>query len=310
MKRVVKATEGTDVDDEKLVAEDPAVEKDMDEASEDDTEDIQMSKKPAAVAALARFARVLRKPAAAGSDAKARKDEKAARKQARRRERRLALKKPAVATEEAGVEDEPPAKKQRESKAVEEVVEEEEEKTKKATGKKKDQKKAKELQRMSATDLKELVASKGLEAGRKDTNIETMLAYYAQLREAEIEVESDYAQQREAEKNKVNEYNSVVSKYRKELSEMSKVDLKELCEKKGLKVSGSKEERTDRLVESAKAAGEFDRILKAKSRDSRRAELSAMEKGDLMQLCEKLQVDPFVKEVMVERILARENSQI
>merc|ERR1712167_125893 len=78
-----------------------------------------------------------------------------------------------------------------------------------------------ELKAMNAGDLKDLVLKKGLEKGLKGEMVERVLALEAKEREA-LRVQA-------AKRNEV-----IVAK-KKELESMSLPELKDLCEKKGLK---------------------------------------------------------------------------
>merc|ERR1712151_494807 len=150
----------------------------------------------------------------------------------------------------------------------------------------------KELKALKVAELKELVASKKLQAGLKEEMIETVLAHEARVREV--------ARVREA---KVCE---VVSKKRQELAAKSNPDLKEMLEAKSLKLGGSKEERVERLLSQWQERGEVEKILRIMAQDARREELNSMEKAVLKEICDKAGIDVLVKEVLVERILAHE----
>merc|ERR1711998_651593 len=83
--------------------------------------------------------------------------------------------------------------------------------------------------------------------------------------------------------------------------------LKELCESKGVvKIGVSKEERVERYLEALRQEGEADAAAAVLNRDKRSAELFALDEKALVSLCEGADVDPLVKEVMVDRLLARE----
>merc|ERR1712187_295373 len=83
-------------------------------------------------------------------------------------------------------------------------------------------------------------------------------------------------------------------------------ELKELCEKEGLKKGGTKTELVARLVEDAKGKGQIDHCLKAQVMNERREELLGMDKDKLCKLCANAGVDYLVKDVMVERLLFAE----
>merc|ERR1711879_731872 len=74
----------------------------------------------------------------------------------------------------------------------------------------------------------------------------------------------------------------------------------------GLAVGGGKEERIERLVEEAQKDGDLDKLVSRSIREKRKADMMTMDKPGLVKLCEKVGVDPFVKDVMVERIITNE----
>ena len=85
----------------------------------------------------------------------------------------------------------------------------------------------------------------------------------------------------------------------------SATDLKKLCATQGVEGS-SKSERVAQLL--AKWVQD-DGISKARAKaayDAREAELNAMDKQVLQRICTKEKLDPFVKDVMIERIVQRE----
>jgi len=151
------------------------------------------------------------------------------------------------------------------------------------------------LRAMSPDELKQLLASRGLEAsGKKDAMVGALLAHQARKHE-ELQKYEERAEE-------------VLGKRREELNAMSGVELKELCASKGLKVGASKEERLERLVQSAREGGELEKSIAALCREARRSELLTKERAELLELSESLGVEPLVKEVLVERILAHEDS--
>merc|ERR1712178_198664 len=82
--------------------------------------------------------------------------------------------------------------------------------------------------------------------------------------------------------------------------------LKDMCSAKGLAVGGSKDDRIERLVEEAQEDGDIDKVVCMHLRNKRKQELLAMDKKDVVALCDKAGVDAALKDVMVERILAHE----
>merc|ERR1712228_151271 len=153
----------------------------------------------------------------------------------------------------------------------------------------------KELKGMAAADIKELAMSKGLEKGTKTDMIVAILGLEAKARE-QIKI-------REA---KVRE---VVKKISDDIAAKSNDELKEMLGKSNLKLGGSKTDRVDRLVAHAKDAGEVDKILFQMDADERREELTKADKSTLVNMCQQKSIDPFVKEVMIERLVMDEFSK-
>lgn len=123
--------------------------------------------------------------------------------------------------------------------------------------------------------------------------IDAVLAHEAKCREEQRAFET-----------KVGE---VLAKKKGELATRSVGDLKDMCASKGLAVGGGKEEKIERLLEEAQADGEVDATISKMLRSARKDELMAMDKLDVLAVCEKMEVDPLVKDIMVERILAYED---
>merc|ERR1712070_992113 len=150
-----------------------------------------------------------------------------------------------------------------------------------------------ELKSKSLQDLKEITSRHGMESGTKEHMVKALLAHEAKSRENLKAFES-----------KIGE---AVSGFKGQLDTKTNAALKDLCAAKGLAVGGGKDDRIDRLVEEAKKDGELDKIVSASLRNKRKEELMSMEKPAVVQLCEKAGVDPAVKDIMVERILAQES---
>merc|ERR1712232_1102864 len=149
-----------------------------------------------------------------------------------------------------------------------------------------------ELKAMAAADLKELVKSKGLDVGLKSEMLESVLAAEAKDRAA--------IRAREAKAKEI------AAEIKSSFASKGAPDLKDLCEKEGLKKGGSKDELIARLLQNAKETGQIERALKAHAIHERREQLLAMDKDKLCKLCSKAGVDYVVKEVMVERLLTAE----
>merc|ERR1712070_162091 len=151
----------------------------------------------------------------------------------------------------------------------------------------------KELASINKADLKKLAESKGIEALLKTEIVEAVLAHEAKER-------SD-ARAHEA---KVSE---LAEQHKKELEAKTNSDLKDLCQKKGLKLHASKEGKLQSLMEAWKAEGTAEKTLAIMAREERKHSLLTMDKDLLFKLCDKSGIDPLVKEVMVERILMHED---
>eukprot|EP00927_Polykrikos_kofoidii_P053740 TRINITY_DN482_c0_g2_i2.p1 TRINITY_DN482_c0_g2~~TRINITY_DN482_c0_g2_i2.p1 ORF type:complete len:514 (-),score=162.77 TRINITY_DN482_c0_g2_i2:171-1619(-) len=149
-----------------------------------------------------------------------------------------------------------------------------------------------ELKNLSMQELKDLLTGKGLETGSKIEMVETLLSHEANLRE---ELEAWQAKAAE-----------VLAQKKDEFEAKSNAELKDLCSSKGLKLGVGKEERVERLLEEVQRSGEFDAAVAQAARKVRKGVLSGMAKQELVQLCGKLSIDPSVKEILVERLLAHE----
>jgi len=150
-----------------------------------------------------------------------------------------------------------------------------------------------ELKGKSQQELKDLLTRNGLETGGKDQMITTLLAHEAKCRE-----------DLKAFDMKVDE---MAEKKKEELEGSTNAALKEMCAKKSLAVGGDKEERIERLVDEVKKEGGLDKVVSLDIRNKRKAELMAMDKPAVLKLCEKNNVNPVVRDIMVERIMMRES---
>merc|ERR1712151_1037990 len=131
----------------------------------------------------------------------------------------------------------------------------------------------KELKALGKDGLRELVASSCLPTGNTQMMIESLLERDAKLRES---AQKQKALEKEVETKKV-----------EELSSKSATELKELCNEKGLKLGGGKNERVERLLTAAREAGEIDEVLVGMVRADRREELKKLDKVSLKMLCDK-----------------------
>jgi len=150
----------------------------------------------------------------------------------------------------------------------------------------------KELKGMYIDDLKKTVTGYGIDLAKKEIMIESVLAHEAKQRADKREYE---AQVRE-----------VVVKKKTELERLSAPDLKKLCDAADIKGQISKKDRVEKLLAQWLADGGVDKAFAQMAYEGRRAELNALEKPALRKLCESAGVDPFLKEVMIDRIVKHE----
>jgi len=151
-----------------------------------------------------------------------------------------------------------------------------------------------QLTKMPLDELKGLLLANGLDAckRKREELVGAMLAHEAQSAKRQ--------QAREAARQEA------VTAKMQELADKGAAELKELCAAKDLAVGGNKDALVGRLAECARQDGEIDRVATMLLRAARARELRAMDRALLIELCEKASVDPCVKEVMVERIMAHE----
>merc|ERR1712032_1013587 len=160
-----------------------------------------------------------------------------------------------------------------------------------------DAKRKAKLQAMGLEQLMRLAASRGLETNKKEKPaklVESLLAEEARLRKAAAAYEL-----------KVQE---VLAKKKEELESKTGSGLKDLCVGKGLPAGAGKESRIERLLGEARESGEVDKILVAMARTARTTELHMEDTEALQKLCVKLGADPFMKDVMVERLISHEST--
>merc|ERR1712232_394030 len=143
------------------------------------------------------------------------------------------------------------------------------------------------------SDLKAFIEMNGLHvSSKKEQMVEAFFAHEANIRKAIAAYDA--------------KCNEVEAKKRLALEEMSAGELKQLCADNDLKLGASKEDRVERLLETAKESGEFDEGAALMAFEARKGELLAWDKPSLLKLCEQTGADPFVKEIMVERVLSHE----
>jgi len=150
----------------------------------------------------------------------------------------------------------------------------------------------KELKSMGAGEMKQLVESHGLAKGTKEDMIKALLKHEAKERAAARE-----------HKAKIR---AVVVKKKQELESRSPTELTKLCESLGIKGLRSKEEKVQRLLVHWQEHDGVDKALAEVAREERQTELQALDAGKLQKLCSKVGVDPFVKEIIVERLSKNE----
>merc|ERR1712232_1243974 len=91
-----------------------------------------------------------------------------------------------------------------------------------------------------------------------------------------------------------------------EFERMSLTDLKQLLVAKGLKAGVAKADRAQRLAEEAQKDGSIAKKVSQMTRVERKQELLKMDKSTLLDLCHELEIDPVMKDVMVQRIMSYE----
>eukprot|EP00416_Gambierdiscus_australes_P037481 CAMPEP_0171103564 /NCGR_PEP_ID=MMETSP0766_2-20121228/58984_1 /TAXON_ID=439317 /ORGANISM="Gambierdiscus australes, Strain CAWD 149" /LENGTH=484 /DNA_ID=CAMNT_0011563999 /DNA_START=49 /DNA_END=1503 /DNA_ORIENTATION=+ len=150
----------------------------------------------------------------------------------------------------------------------------------------------KELKALSATDVRELAQKLGVDASRKDDMI--------------VAIADHEAKARADERAKQAEIRDVVVTKKQELEAMNVLVLKELCDGAGVKGTMSKQARVELLMKRWQEGGGVDAALAQRVRAAREKLLQAMDTASLRSLCEASGVQPFVKEVMVERAVRQE----
>lgn len=141
-------------------------------------------------------------------------------------------------------------------------------------------------------DLKEMLTANGLATGKKDAMIKALLKHEAKTRVVARD-----------QKSKIR---TVVVTKKQELEGHSTAELGKLCDAAGMKGLKSKEERVQRLLVHWQENDGVDKALKEMAEEERTRELQAMDTTQLQKLCSKMGVDPFVTEIMVDRICKKE----
>merc|ERR1719456_328745 len=132
----------------------------------------------------------------------------------------------------------------------------------------------------------------GLATGKKEVMIKNLLKHESKARAVARE-----------QKAKIR---AVVVKKKQELESSSPSELSKMCDALGIKGVRSKEERVQRILVHWQENDGVDKALTQIAQEERTRELQVMDNTQLQKLCSKVGVDPFVKEIMVERISKRE----
>lgn len=154
----------------------------------------------------------------------------------------------------------------------------------------------KQLKSVKFGRIKDMAQHKALGAGTKHRMIEGIIASEAKGRE-------------NVRKHKASIQDVVVRK-REEFEKMTTKGLKELLQAYALQTGGTKPERVDRLLQSWKDQGEIEKVVAGRAYKARKAELIAMDKVALYELCRKKGVDGLSKDILIDRLLMHESVAI
>merc|ERR1712176_787969 len=99
----------------------------------------------------------------------------------------------------------------------------------------------------------------------------------------------------------------LTDKKKEEFERMSLSDLKQLLVAKGLKAGVAKADRAQRLAEEAQKDGSIAKKVSQMTRAERKEELLKMDKASVLDLCSEMEIDPLVKDIMVQRIMSYED---
>jgi len=192
-----------------------------------------------------------------------------------------------------------PKKGDDESEEQSDQPDEEEEQTKEKTLAEQEKEladsRSKELRSMFVDQLKELMTSYDLEPGNRKYMEEKIVAHEAKLRKRQ--------------RAKDAEIRSVIVSKKEELEALSSAELKKACDDAGVKGVSSKADRVHELVTSWHQAGGVEKALQKSVEEQRHKALSDMDGSALLKLCKKAQIDPYVKEVMIARIVRKEHER-
>jgi hypothetical protein len=153
-----------------------------------------------------------------------------------------------------------------------------------------------ELNTMKLSTIRDIVTRRGLPVGSKDKMIEAIIVFEAE-RQKSIRKHKDNAQ-------------DVLAKRRQELSKMTKQELNDLLKSYALQTGGTKPACIERLLATLQEQREIQKALTRMAMESRRAKLMAMDEQHLYQLCMQKGVDPFSKDVLMDRLLVQESAGI
>lgn len=154
----------------------------------------------------------------------------------------------------------------------------------------------KELNSMTLPRIKDMASRKGLGLGKKETMVESILT-------------AEYQSRENVRKHKSNA-NVVLIQKREELTGKSNKELKELLKAYALQTSGKKPEFVERLLATWQEQGEIEKAMVGIAFRARKAELAAMDKDALFELCRKKGVDVLSKDVLLDRLLVHESAEI
>eukprot|EP00444_Apocalathium_aciculiferum_P004460 CAMPEP_0183397734 /NCGR_PEP_ID=MMETSP0370-20130417/10797_1 /TAXON_ID=268820 /ORGANISM="Peridinium aciculiferum, Strain PAER-2" /LENGTH=530 /DNA_ID=CAMNT_0025578667 /DNA_START=53 /DNA_END=1645 /DNA_ORIENTATION=- len=152
----------------------------------------------------------------------------------------------------------------------------------------------KELKAMYIDELKQVATSKGVEPCKKEDMIEAVVVVEAEERAAA-----------RAYKAKLR---AVVVSKKDALEALPLPELRDVCNDYGIKGQLTKQARIEQILKLWQEADGVDRALAKIATDERAQELNGMEKAALRKLCEKAGVEPFVREVLVERLVRVEHT--
>merc|ERR1712083_294381 len=151
-----------------------------------------------------------------------------------------------------------------------------------------------QLKALGVKDLKQLLTENGLQAsGKLPDMVNAQLTYEKRIKD---EYRAYEAKVKEMTEQKKDEYEG-----------LPLAELKKLLEAKGLKAGKGKAEGAMRLAEEAQKDGTIGKKISQLTRQERKTQLLAMAKSDVLDLCAELEIDPILKDVLVQRILSYES---